>query len=180
MMDRFSGPEDIYKELVEDVPEEEDWLLGLVAFAVIEEQKIEWLKHQTLNNDKSPTKEDIDNWYKQQPSGVLLRAKDTAEARLTDYAQNAISNYMSDFQSEVEEGIIVGEIREIKRFWPQFGVNLAGGFISAVLFASLLTLVAFFVYNDTSPVEIGEKLADHTEEATQTEQDEVNNDGQKK
>ncbi len=36
-MEKYSGPEDIYKELVENVPVEEDWLLGLVAFAVVEE-----------------------------------------------------------------------------------------------------------------------------------------------
>jgi len=179
-MDRFSGPEDIYKQLVEDAPEDEDWLFGLVAFAVIEEQKIEWMKHQVENNNVTPSKQDIDNWYKQLPSGVLLRAKDTAEARLTDYAKDSISDYMSDFQRETEEGIIVGEIREIKKFWPQFGVNLAGGFISALLFASLLTLVAFFVYNDTSPVEIGAKLGGHEEKEVQIEKKEASHDEQKK
>ena len=78
-MDKYSGPEDIYKEVVEDVPEDEEWLLGLVAFAVVEEQKIEWIKHQTDNNGGSPSNEDIQAWYEQLPSGVLLRAKDTAE-----------------------------------------------------------------------------------------------------
>ena len=163
-MDRFTGPEDIYAELVENVPKDEEWLLGLVAFAVVEEQRIEWIKHQSENNGGPPSKDEIDNWYQQQPQGVLLRAKDTAEARLTDYAQNAISIYMSDFQKETEEGIIVSEIREIKKFWPQFGVNLAGGFVSALLFAALLTLVAFFVYNDKSPADIGARLAEETQE----------------
>ncbi|MGB3212280.1 MAG: hypothetical protein WBB19_16380 [Desulforhopalus sp.] len=45
-MEQYLGPEDIYKKLVEDQPENEEWLLGLVAFAVVEEQKIEWIKHQ--------------------------------------------------------------------------------------------------------------------------------------
>jgi hypothetical protein len=84
-------------------------------------------------------------------------------SRLTDYGQNAISQYNSDVQREVEEGIIVSEIRDIKRFWPQFGVNIAGGFASAVIFAALLILFAFFVFNDTSPVKIGEKIGSNTE-----------------
>ena len=163
-MERFSGPEDVYEKLVDNAPEDEEWLFGLVAFAVIEEQKIEWMKHQTENNGGPPSEEDIENWYKQQPSGVLLRAKDTAEARLTSFANASIDAYMADFQKETEEGIIVGEIREIKKFWPQFGVNLAGGFVSALLFAVLLTMVAFFVYSDTSPVEIGAKLGEQKEE----------------
>ena len=158
-MARFNGPEDIYAELVDKRPENEAWLLGLVAFAVVEEQRVEWVKHHAENNGGPPTDGDIKNWYLQLPSGALLRARDTAEARLTDYAKAAIETYMADFQKETEEGIIVGEIREIKKFWPQFGVNLAGGFVSALLFAALLTLVAFFVLNDTSPVEIGQSLA---------------------
>lgn len=162
-MEKYSGPEDIYKKLVENSPDDEEWLLGLVAFAVVEEQKIEWMRHQQENNSRPPSMEEIEKWYQEQPSGVLLRAKDTAEARLTDYAKNVIDTYMSDFEKETEEGIIVGEIRGIKKFWPQFGVNLAGGFASAILFAALLTLIAFFVFYNSSPVDIGAKLGQKTE-----------------
>jgi len=164
-MSNFSGPADIYKELVENVPEDEEWLLGLVAFGVIEEQKIEWMKHHAQNNGGMPTNEEIENWYRQQPEGVLLRAKDTATARLTNYAQNAISIYMADFEKETLEGILVEEIRSTKKFWPQFGVNLAGGFVSAILFAALLTLFAFLVFNDSSPVDIGAKIGNHNKGA---------------
>ena len=162
-MDKYSGSEDIYKELVDDVPEDEEWLLGLVAFAVVEEQRIEWIKHQTENNGGRPSNEDIQSWYQQLPGGVLLRAKDTAEARLRDYGENAISTYMADYEKEFRESIIFNELADLKKFWPQFGVNLAGGFISALLFAALLTLVAFFVLNDTSPVEIGKTLREQAE-----------------
>jgi len=134
---------------------------GLVAFAVVEEQKIEWIRHQEENNGGSPTADEIKTWYQQLPAGVLLRAKDTAEARLRNYGENAISTYMDDYEKEFRDGLLITEISELKRFWPQFGVNLAGGFISAILFAALLTIVAFFVLNDTSPVEIGKALKDN-------------------
>lgn len=42
-MAKYSGSPDIYRELVED--SKENWLYGLVAFAVVEEQRIEWMKH---------------------------------------------------------------------------------------------------------------------------------------
>ncbi|MDY0093985.1 MAG: hypothetical protein RBT80_14920 [Candidatus Vecturithrix sp.] len=163
-MNSFSGPADIYEELVENVPENEEWLLGLVAFAVVEEQKIEWMKHYAENNAGPPSETDIKGWYQQQPQGALLRAKDTARTRLTSYAQDAITTYMAEFEKETVEGIIVEEIREIKRFWPQFGVNLAGGFASSILFASLLIIIAFFVFNDSSPVQIGAKIGDPAQE----------------
>lgn len=162
-MAKFLGPQDIYKELVEDVPENENWLLGLVAFAVVEEQKIEWIKHQLENNGAIPTADDIEKWYAQLPQGALIRAKDTAQSRLTDYGQSSIDEYVSEFRKEIEEGIIVSEIREGKKFWPQFGVNLAGGFASSVLIAAFLTLLAFMLFNDTSETELASKLKNKLE-----------------
>ncbi|RYY74197.1 MAG: hypothetical protein EOO52_15145 [Gammaproteobacteria bacterium] len=157
-MAKFLGPQDIYKELVEDVPENENWLLGLVAFAVVEEQKIEWIKHQLENNGAIPTSDEIEKWYAQLPQGALIRAKDTAQSRLTDYGQSSIDEYVSEFRKEIEEGLIVSEIRESKKFWPQFGVNLAGGFASSVLITALLTSLAFMLFNDTSESELASKL----------------------
>ena len=43
-MEKYSGPDDIYQELVEE--SDANWLLGLLAFAVVEEQRIEWMKHR--------------------------------------------------------------------------------------------------------------------------------------
>ena len=160
-MEKYSGPEDLYDELVEN--SNEDWLLGLVAFAIVEEQRIEWMKHQAKHNGEVPGHEEICSWYKQQPKGVLLRAKDTAESRLKDYSGQIIELLQEDLKKEIEESIIVNEIRESKKFWPQFGVNLAGGFVSALLFASLLTMVAFLVINDSSPIQIGTALQSYLE-----------------
>ena len=163
-MSHFSGPTDIYEALVDNAPEDEEWLLSLVAFSVVEEQKIEWIRHYRENHDSMPTNEEIERWYRHQPEGVLLRAKDTATARLASYAQNTIATYAADYEKEVLENILVDEIRSTKKFWPQFGVNLAGGFASALLFAGLLALVAFFVLNDSSPRDIMSKISNHNEE----------------
>ncbi|MFT5451607.1 MAG: hypothetical protein ACI9N9_001093 [Enterobacterales bacterium] len=163
-MDQYSGPEDIYNKLVDDVPEDSEWLFGLVAFAVVEEKKIEWIRHQKKHNGDEPTDDDIRNWYNQLPSGELLRAKDTAAARLRDYGETAIEAYQVDFENDLRESILVSEIRETKKFLPQFGVNLAGGFASALLFAACLTIFALLVFNDTSPVElVKNQVEDNTE-----------------
>lgn len=160
-MDKLSEAEEMYDVLVEN--SDENWLLGLLAFAIIEEQRIEWLKHQAINNKNKPTPSEVQNWYEQQPEGVLLRAKDTAEARLKDYSNQIVELVLDDQRKDIEQSIIVKEIQEIKKFWPQFGVNLAGGFVSALLFATLLTIVAFFVINDTTPVKIGTMLHKNVE-----------------
>ena len=160
-MAKFSGPEEIYKELVED--SDENWILGLVAFAVIEEQRVEWMRHQETNNGSLPGSDEIKGWYEQQSKSVLLRAKGTAENTLNVFSDEVVESYLEDHQRRIEEGIIVGEIRDLKAFWPQFGVNLAGGIASAFLFAAILTGVAFLVLKDTSPAEIGREIRQQIE-----------------
>ena len=92
-MGKFSGPEDVYDQLVEN--SEESWILGLVAFAIIEEQRIEWIKHQVEHTGRTPDADEIKSWYEQQPRGVLLRARDTAEARLKDYSSAIVEEVLA-------------------------------------------------------------------------------------
>ena len=161
VMKQYSGTEDIYKELVED--SDQNWLYGLVAFAVIEEQRIEWMRHYSEHNERTPTAEEIKNWYRQQPESVILRAKGTAENALQVYSSEVVDTVLEDERKKIEESIIVGEIRESKKFWPQFGVNLAGGLASAAIFTAMLIILAFFVINDASGPSIGKKLRNDME-----------------
>lgn len=156
MMSKYSSSEDVFKELVEN--SDENWLYGLVAFAIVEQRRIDWMKHFQENSGAPPNVDEIKTWYEQQPKSALIEAKGAAENALQNYSSEVIESMSKDYRKEIEQGIIVGEIRSLKRFWPQLGVNFAGGFLSAIFFASLLILMAFFVLNDTSPVEIGKQL----------------------
>lgn len=164
-MAKYTCSADIYRELVED--SKESWLYGLVAFAVIEEQRIEWMRHYEIQKGRVPNDAEIKSWYEQQPDGVLLRAKGTAENALQTFSTEVLEVANGDIRKEIEENVIVGEIKKLGSFWPQFGVNLAGGFCSALLFAAFLIIMAFLVLNDTSPVEIGKKFNPPIEEKKQ-------------
>ncbi len=152
----FTTSDEIYRKLVDE--SDESCLYGLLAFAVIEEQRIEWAKHFEENNERTPNFDEINGWYEQQPESVLLRAKGTAETTLQQFSEEVVDSVLEEHRKEIEESIVVGEIRSLGRFWPQFGVNLAGGFASALLFAVLLIIVAFLVLNDVSPVQFGEHI----------------------
>ena len=158
---KYSGAEDTYRELVEE--SHQSWLLGLVAFAVVEEQRIEWMRHYEEGHGALPSPEQVREWYQSQPPGVLLRARGTAESALLAYSEEVSAELDAEFRKEVENDIIVGEIRELKQFWPQFGVNVAGGLASGLLFAAILAVVAFLVFNDTSPVDIVKKSSQTTQ-----------------
>lgn len=155
-MTRYCGSQDIYSELVEK--SEQNWLLGLVAFAIVEEQRIEWMRHFEITNNRPPSDDEVRAWYQQQPSSVLLRAKGAAANALLAYSEEVLAQVYEHQQREVRDSVVVAEIRELKKFWPQFGVNLAGGFASSLLFAAVLTLLAFIVFSDASPIAIGAHL----------------------
>jgi len=158
-MPQISSSNDVYRQLVEE--SDEDWLFGLLAFAVIEEQRIEWMKHFEVNNGGAPGSAEIQHWYEQQPNGVLLRAKGDAENSLQAYADEVLQEILETERREVAESVIVAEIRLGRRFWPQFGINVAAGFASAALFAAVLTIIAAIVFYDLSPVAIGKELSGH-------------------
>ncbi|ACD95134.1 hypothetical protein [Trichlorobacter lovleyi] len=164
-MPKYTGSADVYRELVED--SKENWLYGLVAFAVVEEQRIEWMKHYESQNGRMPDDTEIKSWYEQQPDSVLLRAKGTAENALQTFSAEVLEVANGDIRKEIEESVVISEIKKLGSFWPQFGVNLAGGFCSALLFAAFLIVMAFLVLNDTSPVEIGKKIKPPIEEKKQ-------------
>lgn len=154
---QYQGPENIYDELVGD--EETSWLFGLVAFAVVEEQKIEWIKHHATHNGGPPSAEQIRLWYEQLPPGAVLRAKGTAENALALYSTEVVEEVSEETRKEIESSILVNEIRDLKRFWPQFGVNLAGGFISSLLFALLLAALALILFKSPSPIDIAKEIS---------------------
>lgn len=161
-MPQIVSSEEVFRQLVED--SDDDWLFGLVAFAIVEEQRIEWMKHFEENNGQVPSDAEVRHWYTQQPDGVLLRAKGTAENALERYSDAVLQAELETERREVADGVIVSEIRLARKFWPQFGISMAGGLVSAILFAALLTILVMVVLADKSPVDLGKALIGHQTE----------------
>lgn len=143
-----SKSEDVYREFINDP--ETSWLFALVSFAIIEEQRIEWMDHFTEHNGQAPTSEEIQNWYEQQPPNVLLRAKGTAENALLLYSDEVLDEVLETERRDVAESVIVSEIRLANKFWPSFGIHVAAGVFSAFIFALLLAILAFIILSDSS------------------------------
>ena len=82
----------------------QSWLLGLVAFAVVEEQRIEWMRHHERTAGALPNADQIKHWYSQQPQSVLLRAKGTAENALQVYSEEVSSLLEADIRKVNRRG----------------------------------------------------------------------------
>ncbi len=86
-MSSLTGSEDAYSTLVERG--EEGWIYGLVAFAIFEEQRIEWMRHIESRSGCLPDSDQIREWYEQQPISALIRARETAKVMLSKHVQAA-------------------------------------------------------------------------------------------
>ncbi len=116
------------------------------------------MEHFQANNGGLPDADTIRNWYEQQPEGELLRAKAEAERALQVYADEILDEFKDEVQKEVADSTIVSEIRLSRRFWPQFGVSVAGGMASAFAFAAILAVLAFVVWQNPSPIDLGRDM----------------------
>ena len=162
-MAQIDSPQSVYRELVEDSTD--DWLLGLVAFAVFEEQRIEWMRHIEKTKGSPPSASEIANWYTQQPPGALLRAKGEAESALVAYAGATVEEALQTEQKSIMESTVISEIRLTRRILPQLGINIVGGFVSAIVFAAFLVIIYFVVASDVSPLSLAkEKLGQQIQE----------------
>lgn len=149
-MQKVSNSADVHRLLVDEA--QHSWELGLLAFAIIEDQKFDWIAHFRENNGRDPDEAEIRNWYEQQPESEFTRAIADAEHALQLVADDALKDILDRERLEVERGVIVSEIRLSRRFWPQFGINVAAGVISSLLFAAILVLFALLVFLDPSPI----------------------------
>jgi len=147
-MTQVSNSEDVYRHLVEEATD--DWLMGLVAFAIIEEQRIEWLQHCRDNNEvvpsdpSDPSDANVTRWYRQLPDGMLLRAKGDAQSVLSEFCDDVIDVAVREEREKILKSVVVEEIKLTRRFWPQFGIGVAAGLTSAILFTTILVILWFY------------------------------------
>lgn len=155
-MPHYNGPRQVYDELVEK--SDVSWLLGLLACAVVEEQRIEWEKHFAQRERRELSDEEVRGWYRELPAAQLLRARGDAENALRVYAAQVWDEFRERERDSVRDGVIVEEIRLSRRFWPQFGIGIASGIVSSLVFALMLLALLTIVQKDPSPIGIGRSL----------------------
>lgn len=160
---KYSGPDDIFRDVVEE--SDENWLLGLLAFAMVEEQRIEWARHRLETTGRPPAPADAQAWYESQPRGVVVRALAEAESALKTYGNDAIEEFDETYRREIAQGVVVAEIRKLGRWAPQLGMNVLGGLIGSTAFTTLLIIIGLLVLNEPSANALARKLQQPTETA---------------
>lgn len=155
-MPKYSGPDDIYRDLLNEVGA--NWLLGMLTYAMMEQQRIEWGRHRVEITGTAPAVADTQGWYESQPRAALLRAKAEAEQALRAYGMQAVEEFNNTYREEVLRSVVITEIQKLRRWVPQLGMNILGGIISSIVFTTLLVIIAFLVFNEPSINKFAQKL----------------------
>nr|VFK24388.1 MAG: hypothetical protein BECKMB1821G_GA0114241_100829 [Candidatus Kentron sp. MB]VFK30652.1 MAG: hypothetical protein BECKMB1821I_GA0114274_10175 [Candidatus Kentron sp. MB]VFK75362.1 MAG: hypothetical protein BECKMB1821H_GA0114242_102037 [Candidatus Kentron sp. MB] len=71
------------------------------------------------------------------------------------YSDEFVESAIKECRQKIEKEIIGGTIKKVGNPWRQFGINIAGGFVGALLFAMILAMFSFIGVNDISPVQTG-------------------------
>lgn len=141
---------DVFDQLV-NRGKDYDWILGLVAFAVFEERRIDWMKHFETQNGEPPTDDQVRHWYEQQTDGDLLRAEGEAENALRGFGARVTNVVFEEERISIENDVIVSEVRSLNKPWAAFGIGMAANLLSAFVFAAALVLLVIYAKSDTAP-----------------------------
>jgi len=147
-MRKYLDADDVYQET--SAAAAPNWLLGLLAFALFEEQRLEWMRHRREIANAAPSSEEIQAWYESQPQGAVARALVSAEMLLGGYGTHSAEVFGEDHRRQIADGVVVAEIRRLGRWGPQLGLNVMGGLIGSMVFTALLVLLGTFLLNGPS------------------------------
>jgi DNA-binding transcriptional MerR regulator len=84
---------DIYSKLVE---ENDDKIIGIIAYAIYKQSKIEWVKNFIKEQGKNPTEIDFNNFYK-------IISTETNLNGFKTQAYDFLNEYLDVMQEEIEE-----------------------------------------------------------------------------
>jgi len=154
-MKPLSNSNDVYNQLVEI--SDADWVSGLLAFSIVEEQRIDWMEHQKEATGSLPSDEDIRKWYSQQPEGVLIKAKEEAENALDDLFEEVFNTALQQERDNIRNSHVIAEINRLGSFRTLFWRNIVITVISFFVFTGLSILIILGLsqlFSDVSIIDV--------------------------
>lgn len=137
----------IYSKLVEG----ETDLIGLVAYGLYKNNKIEYLQNFKKKNNREPFEEELDQFNELScTESSLQNYVRIAETNINDLMNEsiyqAVERQKSDFYNNQTEEIknIVKELKP-KSPWEGFGMRILQSFIASILVASIIFLIIFII-----------------------------------
>lgn len=144
---------------------------NLHAYGYYSSRKFEWI--ETLGRE--PSSEELTVWIENRTKSELDAIKDSCYQNNVSYSfvilkdeiekqkREAIENYLQNIPYQIETKIkdIQNLIDNRTNFWKQFGLNILGGVLGAVIFTCIALLFYYIVVIDPSAVKAGKSVIEN-------------------
>jgi hypothetical protein len=128
----------IYSKLVE----EEDDILGIIAYAFYKRQKISYIKSIQGKHGREPTQQEFEI-FQEISNSQLTQYR----AQAIELSESFLEQALSEKARELEEFYDNKTQREIRDFRPSYWVGVSQSIIAGILFVLLLGLLIFFTWS---------------------------------
>ena len=121
--------------------------IALFAFALVENDRIDWVDHyRTNNDDRDPSSDQVAEWYRGKPESYFRDKERYAEEWYAAFARGLL-------RDEIEAGkqnAVRDALGDLRRFWPGFWSGNLVGLTSNVVFTLLVVMFVAFITTDFS------------------------------
>ena len=137
----------IFKKLVDD----ETDLIGLVAYGLYKNNKIEYLENFKVKNGREPTEDELEHFNEHScTDSSLSNYIKVAETNINDLMNETVyqevekqkNEFFNNQTTEIKK--IVSDLKP-KSPWDGFGMRVLQSFISSILVASLVFFIIFIL-----------------------------------
>jgi hypothetical protein len=120
--------------------------IALFAFALVEQDRIDWVEHFRTDHDAGPTTEQVVEWYRGKPESYFRDKERTAEVWYASFARW----YLRDEISAEQQKAIHAVVGDLGKFWPTFWNGNLTGITSNIFFAILVVAFVYIITTDFS------------------------------
>lgn len=159
----------IYKELVND----EDDMVGMIAYCFYKQQKIEYIEQFEIKNNRHPTDEDLSAFHQISNSPSQLKNYRENAFRV---AKNYSANVLTEKTKELDDFYANRARDEIRSTKPNFMFGVYQGIVASLFFSIIIGTLAFVSWSsrigikdaigETLNLEIKEKSSSSAEKKT--------------
>lgn len=162
----------IYRQLVES----EDDVIGLVAYGIYKQHKIEFIRSFKEKNDKDPEDRDCDTFYLTSTTPDQLRKyRDQAEnlfsslvaSTTNEEIQRFEQEMLKTYESKIDDSVKKSMPTTMKSFW----LGVLGSFIATLVMVGISVL--FYFYGATSDKKLRDTVEQIVEEQVSTKNDSI-------
>jgi len=120
--------------------------VALFTYALVEQDRIDWVAHFQSQHDAEPTAAQIAEWFLDKPESYFVAKEKRAEEWYAGFART----YLRDEIEATKDEAVRGTVGKLGKFWPNFWRGLAVVIIGNAIVILVITFMLVAAHSDFS------------------------------